>query len=161
MNLDSTETPQLGRLRHAMAFFGAPLASRSAFLAVASLMLAALIAAGLANVGAELANLFGEFTAACHVGGRHAADLRAIHVERNTACHHLDILFLQAGCCAMVASNGAGVACIDAGLELLKSHGNPLIEKIFAIKSTHVLLTRLAFIKRGLCRARMAGGPGN
>lgn len=100
-----------------MAFLSATLAGFCAFLAMTHFMLGAFIAASLADIGAELAQRLGELAASCHVRSSHAADLRAIHVQRNAAGHHFYILLLQAGSRTMVARNGAGVACIDAGLK--------------------------------------------
>jgi heterodisulfide reductase subunit A-like polyferredoxin len=82
-------------------------------------MLAAFFAAGLAHIRARLANGCSELAAATHVSGSHAADLRTVHIKRNAARHHFDVLLLQASRSAMVAGDCAGIAGIDAGLKLL------------------------------------------
>jgi hypothetical protein len=64
----------------------------------------------------QAAQLRCKFAAARHIGGCHPADRRAIHVERNAARHHLDVVFLQAGGRAVVAGRRAGVTGVDAGL---------------------------------------------
>ena len=75
----------------------------------------AFLAARLAHLGAQLAKLLREDTAACHVPGCRPADGGAVHVERDASGHHLYVLLLQAGCGAVVAGIGAGVACLNAG----------------------------------------------
>jgi hypothetical protein len=60
------------------------------------LVLAAFVTTCLTNVGAYLANRISKVAVPRHQGRRHAANLRTVHVERNTARHHLDVLFLQA-----------------------------------------------------------------
>jgi len=86
------------------------------------LMLCAFVTAGLADVGASGANGFGVFAATGHRRGRHLADLGAIYVQRDASRHGLDILLLQAGSRAMVASHGAGIAGFDARIEFLVRH---------------------------------------
>ena len=104
---------------HAAAFVRAAAAGLGAFLAVLGLMLAAFFAAGLAHIRARLANGGSELAAATHVGGSQAADLRAVHIKRNAARHHVDVLLPQARRSAVVAGDCAGMAGIDAGLKLL------------------------------------------
>lgn len=82
--------------RHFPALFGASAASLRAFLAMNCLVLAAFVTTCLTNVGAYLANRISKVAVPRHQGRRHAANLRTVHVERNTARHHLDVLFLQA-----------------------------------------------------------------
>ncbi len=79
---------------HPATCFGTVSAGGSAILAVLCLMLGTLIAACLAYLGAELAQRPSEVTSPGHKGGSRAADLGAIHVERDAARHHLDIVFM-------------------------------------------------------------------
>lgn len=78
------------------------------------LVLAAFVCARLANVGAQGAQGFGMLAVTRHEGSRDGAELGAIHVQRDALCHHLDIRLFEAGRCAVVASQGAGVAGFDA-----------------------------------------------
>lgn len=90
------------------------------------LVLRALLAAGLADLCTELADLPGEFTASRHVGSGHPADGGAIDIERDAPRHHLDVVFLQASGRAVIAGVGAIVAGTDAACELFLSHGQAL-----------------------------------
>jgi hypothetical protein len=60
------------------------------------LMPCALVGARRANISALPANCSSKHAAARHVRRSKPANLRAIHIERNTARHHLDIWFGQA-----------------------------------------------------------------
>jgi hypothetical protein len=60
------------------------------------LMLRALVGAHRANISALPTNCASKYAAARHVCRGKPANLRAIHVERNTARHHLDICFGKA-----------------------------------------------------------------
>lgn len=82
----------------------------------------ALLAAGIAHGGAQLAELTVELTASRHVARRESADGGAVHVEGNALRHHLDVLLSQAGGGAVVAGIGTGVARLDAGLVDLMGH---------------------------------------
>jgi hypothetical protein len=104
---------------HAAAFIRAATAGLGTFLAVLGLVLAAFLAACLAHICACLADGCRELAAAAHVSGGRTADLGTIHIEGNAACHHFDVLLLQARSGAMVAGDCAGVAGTDAGLKLL------------------------------------------
>jgi len=112
-----------GRLRrHAAALVRATLASDRAILAMGMLVPGALLAAGIAHGGAQLAELAVELTASRHVARRESADGGAVHVEGNALRHHLDVLLSQAGGGAVVAGIGTGVASLDAGLVDLMGH---------------------------------------
>src|SRR4051812_23526073 len=82
---------------HSPALFRAMAARGRAGLAVLSLVLAALVAARLANGCANPAELRGELAAASHVGGRQAAYRCAVDIECDAPRHHFDVLLLQAG----------------------------------------------------------------
>jgi hypothetical protein len=118
----SDEKQTLSRRCHFAAFFSAIAASLCALFAMLRLVLCAFIAAGLANIGTHLADRLRILTPACHERRRHPAYLRAIHIECDAPRHHLDILFLQAGSSAVVASGGTCVTGIDTGLGLLMRH---------------------------------------
>lgn len=89
-------------------------------------VLRAFFGARVTDVGAGLADGAGTLAAARHIGGREAADLGAVDVERYAARHRLYILFLQARRGAVVAGLSASIAGIDAGLVLLMRHGDLL-----------------------------------
>lgn len=91
------------------------MASLRTFLTVSGFVFRAFVAACLANLRAKLANRFGEFAAASHVSRCHAANLCAIHIERDAARHHFYIVFLQAGGGAVIAGRCACITGIDAG----------------------------------------------
>lgn len=63
-----------------MALFGATLASPGAVLTMLRPVLRAFIGAGLANVGALLAERFRKLAPARHIGGGKTAYLRAVHI---------------------------------------------------------------------------------
>jgi hypothetical protein len=111
---------------HAAAFLGAMAASLRAGLAVVVLVLRAFVAAGLAYLRAQLAQLLNEVTATRHAGCRESTDGSAVHVQRDAPRHHLDVFFPQARGCAVVTGVGARVAGVDTSLVLLVRHLNPL-----------------------------------
>lgn len=107
---------------HASALLGTATARLRALLAVIVLVLGALVAAGLADFGADPADLGRYVATASHETRGQPADGRTVNVERDAAGHHLHVLFLQAGRRAVVASVGAGAAGVDARLVLFVSH---------------------------------------
>jgi hypothetical protein len=109
----------LGCRAHPATLFGTAPAEGSAILAVLCLMLGALVTARLAHLGTELAKRSSEITAPSHEGGSQTTNLGAVHVERDTARHHLDVVFMQAGRRAHIACVGTGVASFDTRLILL------------------------------------------
>jgi hypothetical protein len=82
---------------HAPALIGTPAAGGGAILAVLHLMLCALVGAHVADRRARGANRFCSFATPRHHRCGGPAQLRAIDIERNTASHHLDVVFLEAG----------------------------------------------------------------
>lgn len=76
------------------------------------------LCAGFADVGAQRANLCGVDATSRHEASRQAADGCAVDIVANALCHGADMFFGQARCSAMVASVGAVIAGIDAGLVL-------------------------------------------
>ena len=107
---------------HAAALLGTTSASFRALLAMVCLVACAFLAAFLAYIGAHLADCTGELATSRHISGSEATNLGAVHIERDAAGHHLDILLLQTGCGTVVAGYGAVVTGIDAGLELIVRH---------------------------------------
>jgi hypothetical protein len=98
---------------HAAAFIRTALAGGCAFLAVAHLMLGALVAAGLTDICALLADYLREFATTGHIARGEAAYLCAVHVGCYAARHHLDVLLLQAGSSTKVASDSASVTSFN------------------------------------------------
>ncbi len=85
-------------------------------------VLLAFLRAGVAHVRAGLADHARELAAARHVAGGEAADGRTVEVELDAAREHPDVLLVQARGGAVIAGHRAGVAGVDAGLELLMWH---------------------------------------
>lgn len=113
---------RLGR-GHAAALFGATAAGLGAFAAVLhGGVLLAFLRARFADIGAGFADHSGKLAAASHVADRKATDCSTVEVKLDAACKHLDVLLPQAGRGTMVAGEGAGVAGVNAGLELLVWH---------------------------------------
>lgn len=112
-----------GRTGHRAAGLGAAPACLRTALAMIHFMLRALVAAGRADLRAERADCRSEFTTACHVRGSKPTNGCTVHIERDTARHHLDIFLAKAGSGACIASCRAGVTGIDAILNILVCHG--------------------------------------
>jgi hypothetical protein len=79
----------------------------------------AFVTACFANFRTGFAENVGQFALTRHEAGGQTTELRAIRVERNAAGHHVDIVFLQTRCRAMIAGDGACIACVDTSLELV------------------------------------------
>ena len=107
---------------HAPAFVRATTAGLCARLAMFHLEFCAFVAASVTQLCASLADRTGKFAAARHIAGRHAANLGAVHIQRNAARHRLRIGFLQTGGCAMVAGICARIAGFDTGCKLFMGH---------------------------------------
>ena len=105
--------------RHPAALFGTAPAGGGAILAVLRLVLGAFVAACLAYLSANLAKRFRKLAAPRHIARSQSADLGTVHVERNAARHHLDVIFLQAGRRAHIAGVGAGITSFNTRLILL------------------------------------------
>lgn len=108
--------------RHLAAALGATPAGFCTFLAVIHRVLAALFRAGIADLGAQVANVAGKFAAARHHAGGVAANLSALDVERDTSRHCSDVLFFEAGGGAVIARIRAFLAGLNAVLVLLVCH---------------------------------------
>ena len=152
---------------HVSAFVSAGKADGSAFLAVVHVVPSAFFAASLADFGTQRANGLHMFAAPGHGRRRKGAGRSAFNVQRDASGHHLDIVLLQAGGCALMTFDGAVTAKLQA-LEKLFFHavhslkcgkadsglaaGGPGLNKIR-------LFTVTAFGRPG-CRRRPAGGVG-
>jgi hypothetical protein len=90
------------------------------------IVLLALGGTGVADLCAKAAEPHGEFTAARHEPHRKSADICAIAVELDATRHHLYVLLVQAFGCAVLASDRAGNARMDATLVFLMRHIFPL-----------------------------------
>lgn len=134
-------------LAHFPAGLRAPATRLGTFAAVihVSGVFFALSSAGLADVGAKLANLLGELTTARHEANGRVTDLRAIAVETNALRHHFDVLLAQAGVGAMVAGYCAFLASLDAILVLLMCH-NREIWFGFGGKGTKFMPSSMGFV---------------
>jgi hypothetical protein len=93
-----------------------------AFLAVLHLVLRAFFAARFANLGAELADMFGKDRAAGHLSFREGTDVGATSVQFDAAGHHADIVFVQARRCAVFTRLHAVMAGFDTILVFLVRH---------------------------------------
>lgn len=108
---------------HAAALVGTAAAGFGTAPAMVAGMRGALFAAGPAHLGTQCAEGRSQFAAARHGTGSCVTGLGAIHVQRNAAGHHADIIFMQAGRGAFIAGRGAVAAGIDAGKVGVRSHG--------------------------------------
>lgn len=108
---------------YAPAFICATSAGLRTLLAVLRLVFGAFICASLAHLCAQMAYSGDELAAARHIGCCQAADLRAIHIQSNTARHHFYIVFLQAGGGAVIANIRTDITRFNTGFILLMSHG--------------------------------------
>jgi len=86
------------------------------------LVLGALRAAGVANLGTKLAHAVREIRATGHFTFCVSADVGATAVEFDTTGHHLHVLFVKAGRRAMFAGYRAIVAGLDAILVIVGGH---------------------------------------
>jgi hypothetical protein len=107
---------------HCLAFFGAAFARVGATLAVIHVMFAAFFSASAAYLRAQPAEFLGKLRVTRHQLSREQANVRAIPVEPNAAFHHLDVVLLQAGGCAMFAFLSALETRFYAILILIVSH---------------------------------------
>jgi hypothetical protein len=82
----------------------------------------AFLSAFLANGRAQLAHVGRQLAASCHVANREPADCGAIDIELDAARHLGDVLLLQAGGGAVIASKGTVVAGVDTGFEMPMRH---------------------------------------
>lgn len=107
---------------HAPAFFCATPACLRAVLAVLHGMLCALIAAGITHFCTRQTNCAGKLAAPGHIAGGQSANLRAVHVQCDTARHRFGIRLLQAGYSAVIAGVCASIAGVNTRFELLMCH---------------------------------------
>jgi hypothetical protein len=108
-----------GRAGHAPALVGAAPAGERAVLTVLHWVFAALSGAGVAHVGAQLANRAGEWATARAIPGGGDANLGAVHIQRDACTHHFDVGLLQTRRGAIFAGAGTLIARFNTGFELL------------------------------------------
>ena len=114
---------------HPLASLGALAARRSTLLAMRHIVLPTLGGAAMAHLRAKAADVCGMFAAACEEAGGGPANLGAIEIERNTACHGFHVILLQAGRGAVVTRVGTGIAGVNTALEIGLVHESLLIKK--------------------------------
>ena len=83
-----------------------------------SAVLLALVAAGLAELGALFHDVRSVLRATGHEAGGKGADVGAVAVEAYAADHHFNVLLLQAGGGAVLAGGDAGIEGVEEGLIL-------------------------------------------
>lgn len=91
-------------------------------------MFFALVAAGVADLGAEFADIGDEVRSAAHVSGGLPADARAVDVELDAADHFVDVGFVEAGVGAVFAGLCAFDTRFDAVLMISVCHGGDSCE---------------------------------
>jgi len=99
---------------HAAARFSTVMAGFGTLLAVIVLVLTALVAALLTQVGAQLAKRAGRFALQRHKLRRQPTETGTLHVQPDTVAHHLQVLFLQAGCRTVIAGCGTQITGLNA-----------------------------------------------
>ena len=80
-------------------------------------MLCAFMGAGMADVCAQPADGMDVRAVAGHGANGQLASRSAFEVENDAGRHRLDVFFLEAGCCALVASDKTSLAGINAVLK--------------------------------------------
>ena len=118
---------------HAGALFGAAMAGLSALLTVIVLVLRAFLGASATSSSAKSAEVPGQIAATGHEGRGRAAEVGAVAIERNAATHCLYVRLLQAGAGAVFAGEGAGVAGLNAALQVVSVHGGVLRDDCSAL----------------------------
>jgi len=84
-------------LSHFEASLSASIAGRCAVLTVLRFVLRTLVSAGLADLSAEATDSGGMRAIACHGSSGELTNGRAVHVGCTAPCHHLDVVFGEAG----------------------------------------------------------------
>ena len=112
----------LSLARHLAARIGAPAARLGAALAMVHLVLGAFLAAGLAHVCAQCADLLGKLARACHRPCGVTTQRGAVKVETYAAGKSSNILFCEARRRAVIARIGAAFARLDAVGILFMGH---------------------------------------
>jgi hypothetical protein len=110
---------------HPLAFLRASLAGFGTLLAVLLVVLAALLSAGAARLGAHPADVPRKIRITAHEQRRRPAQGRAVPIQLNTTRHHLYVTFPKTLTCAPRAFIRAVVAGLDAIDVLLISHNTP------------------------------------
>jgi hypothetical protein len=105
--------------RHLSAFLRALAARVRATFAMLVFVFRAFLRARITDIRADSADPSRKLTAARHQPYGESADIRAIAVQFDAAGHHLHVLLVQAFGCAVLASDRAGDARMDATLVFL------------------------------------------
>lgn len=121
---------------HFSAFFRTAFTLRCAFLAMFIFMLAAFVSTTFANVGANTAQVPGGIASQAHQLSGRVTNGGALHVELNTLCHHLYIIFLRAGRCAMIANCRALQTGVNALSEFVVSFHINVFQKGVKLNTT-------------------------
>lgn len=109
--------------RHGEACRGAGLAGLGAGLAMRGFVLGALVAAGLADFGAQCAHGLRVGAVAGQEACGQVAHGSAIGIQGDALGHHLEVVFLEARCEAGVALDSTCVAGFDTGCVGFTGHG--------------------------------------
>lgn len=117
-----------GHAGHLAARIGAALALGSATLAVLILEAGTLLAAGIADVGTEPAELLSVVAPPGHPAGGLSADVGAVVEQHHAMGTGRCVRLLHAGGRAVLALDGTLLAGIDASLVLLVHNGHLLVE---------------------------------
>jgi hypothetical protein len=78
--------------------------------------------AGVADIGADTADLLGFAAAQAHELRGAVADGGAFHIKLDTFCHHLHVFFLETGRGAMITDGGTTQASVYALLKFVVAH---------------------------------------
>jgi hypothetical protein len=104
------------------AFFRAAFARIGAALAMVCFMSPTFLAAGVADLGTEPANVVDETRATRHECSGHEANCRTIAIKSATVGHRGDVVLVKARIRAMLALLSAFETSPDTGFVLLVSH---------------------------------------
>jgi hypothetical protein len=123
--------PGFGKIgNHQTAFIRATAAGLGAQAAMFQRVLGAFFRAHFADLGANPPNVIDHFAVAGHVCSCQTTDLRAVHIQLDTACHLVHILFRETGYGALITGIGAIVARLDAGSKLFMNHKTSIADCI-------------------------------
>lgn len=105
-----------------LTFFRTGAAGTGTFLAMFVIVLSAFFCALLADIGTHPAEFFRPIASQAHQLGSCIANGGTLHIQLDTACHHLYIFFLQAGRSTVITQSGATQAGIDTLLIIVVIH---------------------------------------
>src|SRR5690554_1986750 len=108
--------------RYFSTFLCTKAAKLGAFLAMIMHMASTLVGAFFANFGTEGAYLPGQLTVPCKYSCSEPTHLGTVHIQRDTARHHSNILFCQACRRAVITGRSTFVTGLDTGRVRVMSH---------------------------------------